>query len=146
MADDFSKMAFEADLTEVLATEEAKKWVLERSGDLELLATSAPTSAPSERFQARFVWISYPADPPSYKFRDPATGRLDVVAAWPVVQGYRPTSFDACVNWTAEGFSVHPEWKNDANLRWNPHGNAVLRVLRLMQRDLDDRYQGRAHV
>jgi hypothetical protein len=144
MADEFSKLAFEEDLGEALATGDAKRWIVEQVGDLELYVTASPLQAPDEKFQARFYWTEYPSTPPSYKYRDPETGRLDVVKAWPAVQGYRPTSYDACVNWTAEGFALHPEWANDANYRWNPSGNAVLRVLRYMQRDLDERYQRRA--
>jgi hypothetical protein len=144
MADEFSKLAFDEDLKEALATEHAKRWTIERAGDLEIHVTASPSSKAEEKFQARFLWTTYPSEPPSYKYRDPITGRLDLVTAWPVVQGYRPANFDACVNWSAEGFMEHPEWKRDANIRWNSKGNAVLRVLRYMQRDLDDRYQGRA--
>jgi hypothetical protein len=146
MADDFSKLAFEADLKEALETEDAKAraWVIEHVDDLQLYATQSPVSAPTEKYQARLLWDVYPINPPSLKFRDPASGRLDLKSAWPIVHGYRPDNFDACVNWTAEGFITHPEWKNDANLRWNSTGNAVLRVLRLIQRDLDERHKGRA--
>ena len=144
MADEFSKLAFEEDLREALTTDDANRWTVEHVSDLELHVTAFPLKAPTEKFQARFLWTAYPSVPPSYKYRDPESGRLDLVKAWPVVNGYRPNSFDACVNWTAEGFAVHPEWNNDANLRWNPSGNAILRVLRLMQRDLDERYERRA--
>src|SRR5437867_2828376 len=137
MANEFSKLAFDEDLKETLAIEDAKRWTIERAGDLEIYVTAWPLSKPEEEHQARFRWTSYPSEPPSYKYRDPATGRFDLVTAWPVVQGYRPSNFDACVNWSAEGFVAHPEWKCDANVRWNPKGNAILRVLRYMQRDLD---------
>lgn len=143
MADEFSELAFAEDLKEALLTDDAKRWVVENPADLELYVMVSPRSKPEEKFQARFLWNAYPSEPPSYKYRDPATGRLDLVTAWPIVQGYRPSSFDACVSWTSEGFIAHPEWKNDANIRWNPKGNAIIRVLRYMQRDLDERYQGR---
>jgi len=84
--------------------------------------------------------MSYPGEPPSFKFRDLATGRLDVITAWPEISGYRPGNYDACVNWSAEGFVAHPEWKKDANIRWKPDGNVLLKVLRLYQRDLDDKF------
>jgi hypothetical protein len=146
MADDFSRLTFDDDLAEALQVEDAAQrgWIIERVAELEIYATLSPGSRPTERFQARLLWDVYPANPPSLKFRDPLSGRLDLKSAWPVVQGYRPDQLDACVNWTSEGFVTHPEWKADANARWNPKGNAVLRVLRLLQKDLDDRYTGRA--
>jgi hypothetical protein len=140
VADQFSKLAFDADLNEVLGTPDVSRWVIERGGDLEVSVTAYPVAHPEEKFHARFCWISYPGEPPSFKFRDPATGRLDVITAWPEIHGYRPGNYDACVNWTAEGFVAHPEWWNDANIRWTPNGNVLLKVLRLLQRDLDEKF------
>jgi hypothetical protein len=111
--------------------------------DLEVLAMMSPESAPTERFQARLLWTRYPDDPPSLKFRDPSTGRLDLPQAWPIVRGFRPQSLDACVNWCSEGFALHPEWKADPRLKWNPNGNRLLFVLRQVQEELDDHFQGR---
>lgn len=141
MADQFSKLVFDADLKEVLGTPDASRWVVERGdSDLEVFVTAFPITHPEQKFQARFCWVTYPGEPPSFKFRDSATGRLDVITAWPEIAGYRPGNYDACVNWTAEGFVAHPEWKNDANIRWKPDGNALLKVVRLYQRDLDEKF------
>jgi hypothetical protein len=140
MADEFSKIAFDQDLEEVLALPEAERWKIERIDDLEIYVTASPEKTPKEVFQARFSWTSYPTDPPSFKFRDPETGRLDLMTAWPEVHGYRPNVFDACVNWSIEGFVAHPEWRNDPNIRWVPNGNVLLKVLRLLQRDLDEKF------
>lgn len=144
MADEFSKLAFEEDLKAVLMLEEAKRWGITRVSDLEIYVNVFPFAVPDEKFQARFAWSSYPGDPPSFKFRDPATGRLDLTNAWPEIPGYRPGNFDACVNWSSEGFVAHPEWNNDPNIKWNPKGNVLLKVLRLLQRDLDERFTRRS--
>jgi hypothetical protein len=104
----------------------------------------SPTSAPRERFQARLLWTIYPDEAPSLKFRDPETGQLDRSSAWPLGPGFRPTSLDACVNYCAEGFALHPEWKTDPCLRWDPRGNVLLKVLRYLQDALDDQFQGRS--
>jgi hypothetical protein len=100
-------------------------------------------SGSAEVFQARLLWTEYPGQPPSLKFRDPATGRLDLPTAWPIVRGFRPASLDACVSWCAEGFNLHPEWRTDPKLRWVPHGNVLLKVLRILQGELDEFFQGR---
>jgi len=62
------------------------------------------------------------------------------MTAWPEMPGYRPNVFDACVNWSVEGFVAHPEWKNDPNIRWMPTGNVLVKVLKLLQRDLDEKF------
>lgn len=144
MADEFSRLAFEEDLKAVLILEDAKRWTITRVGELEIYVTASPAAFPNEKFQARFAWNSYPGEPPSFKFRDPATGRLDLTSAWPEVPGYRPGNLDACVNWSSEGFVAHPEWKNDANIRWHPTGNVLLKVLRLLQKDLDEKFVKRS--
>ena len=143
MSEQVSAFNLDDDLGEVLALPEASGWMLERVGPLEIWATLAPASHPAERFQARLVWSAYPDHAPSLKFRDPATGRLDLPTAWPQAPGFRPGSLDACVNWTAEGLALHPEWHGDPKYRWDPHGNVLLKILRLVQETLDDGYQGR---
>jgi hypothetical protein len=142
MVDDLSRLNFEQDLAETLGLEEAARWKVQRGGELELWVDVSSAKAPAEIFQARLVWPEYPGLA-SLKFRDPATGRLDLSTAWPVVRGFRPASFDACVNWTREGFNLHPEWRNDPNLKWHPGWNAVLRTLRTLQNEMDDHYSGR---
>lgn len=144
MADAMSLMNLEEDLREVLECD-ARRWTIERKVDsLEVLASMSPQGAPQEGFQVRLLWGKYPGDPPSLKFRDPETGRLDLVKAWPNFPGARPQSFDTCVNYSAEGFGLHPEWRNDPANRWDPKGNPLLRVLRTLQEQLDFHFGGRA--
>ena len=125
-----------------LALDEAARWKVAQLGTLELLVDLKSAKFPAETFQARLLWPEYPGVA-SLKFRDSATGRLDVPTAWPVVRGFRPQTLDACVNWCLEGFTIHPEWRNDPNYKWNPSGNAILRTLRTLQNELDDHCTGR---
>ena len=143
MNDELSKLNLKDDFGEASGVPDATRWKLEMPGDLEVLATMSPASATSEQYQARLLWSRYPEDPPSLKFRDPVTGRLDLPQAWPMARGFRPQSLDACVNWCAEGFNLHPEWRNDPRWRWNPSGNPLLWVLRQLQEELDIYYQER---
>jgi hypothetical protein len=143
MSDELSKLNLKDDFEEAMNVSDATRWTLEIPGDLEVLAAMSPASEPNERFQARLLWAKYPDEPPSLKFRDPATGRLDLPQTWPIARGFRPQSLDACVNWCLEGFILHPEWKADPRFRWNPNGNPLLWVLRQLQEELDDHYQGR---
>lgn len=143
MSEEFSALNFSDDLSEVLKVEDAMRWKIERPGNLEVWALVYSISAHTEIYQARFLWKVYPDEPPSLKFRDPATGRLDLPGAWPRVRGFRPTNLDACVNWVLEGFIAHPEWKTDPRLRWNPNGNVLLLVLRTLQAEMDYYYEGR---
>lgn len=143
MSDELSKLNLQDDFEEATGVSNARRWTLEMPGDLEVLATMSPASEPSERFQARLLWGKYPEEPPSLKFRDPGTGRLNLPQAWPIARGFRPQSLDACVNWCLEGFALHPEWKADPRFRWNPNGNPLLFVLRQLQEELDDHFQGR---
>src|SRR5439155_26633189 len=107
---DLSALNLADDFKETQAAEDSNRWELSMVGPFGVLATISPSAAPAERFQARLVWSKYSDEPPSIKFRDPETGRLDVTRAWPIVRGFRPGSFDTCVNWSAEGFQLHPEW------------------------------------
>jgi len=143
MTDDLSALNLEDDYQEVLRADCAARWKLEKPAALEMWATIYPARAPTELFQARLLWRVYPGEPPSVKFRDPATGRLDLTSAWPQVRGFRPTSFDTCVNWSLEGFALHPEWRTDPRFRWDDRGNVLLKVLTYLQNELDDHYQGR---
>jgi hypothetical protein len=138
MADEFSELTFTEDLAEVLSLPEASRWKIEHVGSLEVHVALSSVKVPADVFNVRLYWNSYPMEPPSLKFRDPATGRIDLPTAWPEVRGFRPANLDACVNWCSEGFVTHPEWKNDPNTKWNPQGNALLRVLRLLQREMDE--------
>jgi hypothetical protein len=126
----------------VIAAADEPRWELRREGWMEVWATLAPKAAPEQKFFLRLLWQRYPHDAPSIKFRD-LEGRIDNPRAWPAMPGYRPTSLDACVNYSAEGFALHPEWKTDPRYKWDPRGNALLRVLTLVQTDFDLNYQGR---
>jgi hypothetical protein len=143
MSDDLSELNFRQDLEEALQAEDAKRWKIERVGPLEVYVSLSPVQAPAEIFQARLLWRVYPGEPPSLKFRDPATGRLDLPSAWPVVRGFRPQCLDACVNWCLEGFAIHPEWRNDPTWKWSAAGNVVLKVIRRLQDDLDFHFVNR---
>lgn len=141
MADELSLLNFKQDYEEVLTCDDARRWKLEMPGDLEVHACMSSVKAPQEVFQARLLWITYPQEPPSLKFRDIDKSRLDLPSAWPELVGsraFRPGSLDTCVNWTVEGFNLHPEWKNDPNNKWVSTGNVLLKCLRLLQRELDE--------
>src|SRR5438093_7514069 len=143
MGDELSELNFAQDLAEALKVADAQRWKIEKVAALEIYVENSSVKAPEEIFQARLLWNSYPGEPPSLKFRDPKSGRLDLPTAWPAVRGFRPSSLDACVNWCLEGFALHPEWKNDPNLKWNSTGNSLLRVLRILQNEMDERFCGR---
>jgi hypothetical protein len=143
MSDEFSKLNLRDDFEEASSTADASRWQLQMLGDLEVVATMYPASAPTELFQVRLLWNLYPDQPPSMKFRDPATGRLDLPQAWPIIRGFRPQSLDACVNWCSEGFALHAEWRTDPRFAWNPSHNPLLYVLRTLQDEFDNQYQGR---
>lgn len=143
MGTDLSAMNLADDLGEVRATSDAARWEIATAGPLEVHIMLSPESAPAQRFQARLLWAEYPTAPPSLKFRDPETGALDRPTAWPIVRGFRPPSLDACVNYCAEGFALHPEWQTDARYRWDARGNVLLKVLRTLQHELDHHFTGR---
>jgi hypothetical protein len=143
MSQELSALNLQEDFTKTLACSDAARWKLEKAGPLEVLASLSPAGHPNEVFQARLLWSVYPGQPPYLKFRDPATGSLGLPTAWPQVRGFRPTSLDACVSWCAEGFNLHPEWRNDPKYRWDSRGNILLKVLRILQEEMDDHYQGR---
>lgn len=81
MSDELSALNLEEDFEKVLTVPEASRWKLEKAGPLEVWATMTPSSNAEESFQARLLWRVYPDEPPSLKFRDPATGRLDLPSA-----------------------------------------------------------------
>ncbi len=102
-----------------------------------------PRSAPGELYVARIGWTRYPQAAPSVKFADGIGESLTIVKAWPVSRAYRPGNFDICKPFTAEGFTVHPEWRNGPHA-WPTTGNPFLFVVSQLQDDLNHRYQGRA--
>lgn len=138
-----SELNLKDDYERVLTLPEAGRWKLEKPASLEVWVTLAPANSPAEKFQARLLWHEYPGEAPSLKFCDPTTGRLDLTSAWPKIRGFRPTSFDTCVNYSAEGFGLHPEWRNDPRYRWDAKGNVLLKVLRILQDEFDNHFDGR---
>lgn len=102
-----------------------------------------PRAAPQERFVARVAWLRYPHAAPSVKFADEVRGRLDITSAWPIITGYRPGNFDICQPFTAEGFTVHPEWVTGPEA-WPSTGNPFAWVVGQLLHDMADRYQGRS--
>ncbi len=142
MSTELSKLSLDQDFNKAALVEDAARWRLEKD-DLEVWAMMHSIKAPEELFQARLLWDVYPDNAPSLKFRDPKTGQLDLPTAWPVLPGFRPGSLDACVNYCSEGFALHPEWTTDPKFRWNPNGNVLLNVLRILQEEFDLVYGGR---
>lgn len=136
-------IAFEDDLREAETVEDANRWKLERGAHQEVFVTIASATDPDNKYQMRLAWRTYPLDAPSLKFRNPATGSLSEPTAWPMVRGFRPGNLDACVNYCEEGFVTHPEWRNDPCFRWRAEGNVLLRVLRIVQSEMDEYYTGR---
>ena len=144
MSGALSAMNFADDLGEVRGCEDAVRWSVETGSlPLEVLVKMTPVSHPEEAFQARLLWAEYPDKAPSLKFRNLATGALDCATAWPTGGPFRPTSLCACASYCSEGFQLHPEWVNDPITRWDPRGNVLLKVLRMVQDDLDTSFTGR---
>lgn len=136
---------FDEDLVAVLETEEATRWKIEKTADLEVTAAASPKNDLGESYLARLRWDRYPGLP-SLKFLDPSTGAESNPRAWPQCGGFRPNSLDSCVMWTKEGHTLHPEWANAPQTRFDPSGNALFRALNLLQHTLDYDYSGRFKV
>lgn len=144
MATELELALFEEELVVVRGLPEASRWQLERDTTipLGLYAVMHPIGKPSELFKARFRWSDY-FGPFSLKFVNMETGLENDPQAWPRCFGFRPGSLDACVPWTAEGHTLHPEWNNSATKAFPqvevPMQHALLRV----QFVLDSSYEGR---
>ncbi|MBS0418658.1 MAG: hypothetical protein JSR66_13175 [Proteobacteria bacterium] len=144
MATDLELALFAEELLEVRRLPEAGRWQLERdeSVPLGLFAVMHPLSKPSDLYRARLRWTDF-FGPPSLKFINMTTGVENDPTAWPLCFGFRPTSLDACLPWTAEGHAHHLEWKNSSAQSFPvvdaPMQYALLRV----QSSLDNTYQGR---
>jgi hypothetical protein len=144
MSDGYAVNAFEADLRQIIDAQVEPNWPLVRiAGEIAVIAVLARNGDQRDRFVLRLKWQRYPDDPPSLKFLDPVTGRDDIPTAWPTGGPFRPQSLDVCVNYCAEGFQLHPEWRQDAQARWATDGNALLRALHNTQHDLDTKVTGR---
>ncbi len=133
---------FSADLAEVLLVDVATRWEISQTGTLDVQVRIASIKEPAERYLACLRWDRYPGNPPSLKFLD-SSGSESNPTAWPQCAGFRPTAFDACVNWTREGMALHPEWRGAPATRWDSSGNALFRALNLLQDTLDYQYGGR---
>lgn len=118
--------------------------VHDEGGDLGVYwLTMRPRSHPADIYFVRVEWEAYPYKPPSIKFATAAGGSLTVTGAWPVITGYRASSFDICRPMSKEGYVAHPEWAEGATA-WPTEGNPFLWLAQTMQFHLDNEYQGRA--
>jgi hypothetical protein len=143
---DLEMALFDQELAELGDVPESKRWHLERDPTvpLGLLITMHSIKKPDELYRARFRWTGL-FDPASLKFLNLQTGAQDDVAAWPQCRGFRPTALDACVNWTAEGFALHPEWRNSPKTAFLAPEKPVRFALLKLQSVLDSSYEGRGH-
>jgi hypothetical protein len=141
VAADVDAVCFADDLVAILETEEAARWAITKTGDLEVQVVLYSKTEPTEKYLARLRWRTYPAGLPSLKFLDAAGAENP--RAWPQCLGFRPASLDACVSWTLEGHGLHPDWANAPATRWDPVGNNLFRALNLLQHTLDYQYSGR---
>lgn len=96
----------------------------------------SPVGRPNDRFLARLVWTSYPQAPPSVRFHDRVGGTFAVPCAWPAISGYRIGTWDICKPFTAEGYALHPEWRQGPTA-WPTVGNPFLWVASVLQNDLN---------
>lgn len=106
-------------------------------------ATMCPQSTLAEQYFVRVEWFAYPYEPPSIKFSTAVRGSLTVTSAWPLITGYRASTFDICRPLTREGYALHPEWKQGSTA-WPTQGNPFLWVAQTVQFHFDNDYQGRA--
>ena len=137
----------DAESTLALAADEAAvhAFLADNEGTMETDASVAalywltlrPQAVPAEKFFVRLAWTLYPHRPPSVSFADGIGGALGIMHAWPLIAGYRAPG-DICKPFTAEGFSLHPEWT------WPVSGNPFLWVVTVLQDDFDTKYSGRA--
>jgi hypothetical protein len=146
MATELEQTLFEDELQMVQNLPEARRWQLERDNTvpLGLFAVMHPISKSTELYKARIRWTDY-FGPFSMKFINTETGVDTDPKAWPRCFGFRPGSLDACLPWTAEGHTLHPEWKNSGANAFPraelPLQHALLRI----QLALDTSYEGRGN-
>jgi hypothetical protein len=147
MASDFERDLFEQELARVRGLPEAAGWKIERDCEstLGLIVELSPVSAPDERYLARLRWADY-FGPPSVKFLNFATRAETDATAWPQCRGFRPSSLDACVSWTAEGHKLHPDWGGNPRTAFQPKEAPVQFALLMLQHELDTSYTGRGRA
>jgi len=144
-APSFDELALKADFDALPSDGDRSpgdRWSARLVGPREVHVDLVPVTQQGELFRARLFWDQYPDAAPSIVFCDVASGRSDVPRAWPTGGPFRPMT-GLCVNYTREGFALHPEWVRDPRLRWRTDGNVLLKVVRLLQDDLDNYYSGR---
>lgn len=138
-----AEILFAGHLEELQNEPEAARWVIKRQPGFVLHVTVHPRYAPDEEFLAKVEWATYPGRwPASIVFLDPTSLRSGVASAWPMASGFRSPQ-DICTTWTAEGFNLHPEWRDDPRMAWDPGDNPILTQLRYLQHELDHTYSGR---
>jgi len=144
MASDFELSLFEQELIEVRALPESSRWTLERDEavPLGLIAQMYSVKDPEALYLARIRWVSY-LKPPSLKFLNRQTRADNDPTAWPQCRGFRPSSLDACVSWTAEGHGLHPEWANSTRAAYSEPEAPMQFALLTLQHELDTTYTGR---
>lgn len=144
MATDLELALFAEELLEVGRLPEVSRWQLERDDDvpLGLFAVMHPISTPTDLYRARLRWTNY-FGPFSLKFINMTTGADNDPQAWPRCVGFRPSSLDACLPWTAEGHGLHPEWKNSPTQCFPAVDAPMQHALLRLQSSLDNTFQGR---
>lgn len=144
MATELEKALFLKEWGGIQDLPEAARWKLERDSNvpLGLFVTLSPVKYPKEVFRARLHWTDY-FGPVSLKFVNLQTGATSDPQAWPRCKGFRPSSMDACLSWTAEGHALHPEWKNSFQHSFPKVELPMQFALLTLQHSLDGQYEGR---
>ncbi len=144
MATGLDLALFEEELEAVQSLDVATRWQLERddSVPLGLFAVMHPANEPEQLYKARLRWDDY-FGPPSLKYINMQTGSESDPAAWPRCAGFRPGSLDSCIQLTAEGHKLHPEWCQSAATRFPEIELPMQYALIQLQVALDNSYQGR---
>ena len=144
MATEFERMLFEEELVSLEELPEARRWTVERDKDVPLGITALMHSIknPAELYLARLRWPDY-FKAPSLKFLNRQTGSDRDSTAWPMVRGFRPTSFDTCVSYTLEGHTLHPEWSNSPTTAYPKVDRPMQYALLRLQGEMDMYYERR---
>lgn len=146
MATELDRALFEEELQTVRGLPEADRWQIERDEavPLGLFVVMHPIAKPTDLYRARIRWTDYFA-PFSLKFINIATGADNDPSAWPQCFGFRPSSLDACLPWTAEGQGLHPEWRSSASQAFPKVEAPMQFALLTVQSSMDNTYQGRGN-
>lgn len=146
MTSDFELALFEEEWRDVRSLPEASRWELERddSVPLGIFVVMHPKSNPAERYKARLCWSNY-FGAVSLKFVSLQNNESAAPTDWPQCGGFRPSSMDACVSWTAEGHALHPEWANSTKNAFPKLELPMHFALLKLQFELDNTYTGRGH-